>query len=91
MVLDESHKEPAQDSHNTAAPAGHEINPHMSIQLVSGDTMSNTSDADERTVACPACDSPNTIQIAARGLQYQYRDCNTEFDSGAGPMDLELG
>ena len=44
----------------------------------------------ENAVPCPACESVNTVQIAARGLQYQCRDCNNEFDSGAGPMDVEF-
>jgi ribosomal protein L37AE/L43A len=53
--------------------------------------MNDTSDADKNTVACPTCDSPNTVRIAARGLQYQCRDCSNEFDSSAGPMVIELG
>jgi ribosomal protein L37AE/L43A len=45
---------------------------------------------DESVVPCPACESANTVKIAARGLQYQCRDCNNEFDPSAGPMDIDL-
>jgi ribosomal protein L37AE/L43A len=48
------------------------------------------TDTDESAVPCPACDSTNTVQIAARGLQHHCRDCNNEFDPTAGPMDLDL-
>jgi hypothetical protein len=60
------------------------------------DTPSVTGDDpeaydDERTVPCPNCESTNTTQIAARGLQYQCRDCTNEFDPSGGPMDIDLG
>jgi hypothetical protein len=29
------------------------------------------TDEDESPVSCPACESENTVQIAARGLTYQ--------------------
>jgi ribosomal protein L37AE/L43A len=45
---------------------------------------------DENVVPCPACDSTNTVQFAARGIQYQCQDCNNEFDPSAGPMDINL-
>jgi ribosomal protein L37AE/L43A len=48
------------------------------------------ADEDENAVPCPACDSPNTTQIAVRGIQYQCRDCNNEFDPSAGPLDIDL-
>jgi ribosomal protein L37AE/L43A len=69
---------------------GHEIYNHFT--RISGEvsTMNDTSDADTSTVACPTCDSSNTVQIAARGLQYQCRDCSNEFDPTAGPMGIEL-
>ena len=53
--------------------------------------MNDTANADTSTVACPTCDSPNTVQIAARGLQYHCRDCDNEFDPTAGPMAVKLG
>ena len=54
-----------------------------------GDSMNDSLDAaaDESSVACPACDSENTVQIAARGLTYQCRDCNNEFGQNGGPME----
>jgi hypothetical protein len=75
---------------------GHETYQHAGRTARPGDTMSDTSgvsgddpDAydDERVVPCPACESPNTVQIAARGLQYQCRDCNNEFGPPGGPME----
>ena len=53
--------------------------------------MNDTANANKNTVACPTYDSPDTVQIAARGLQYLCRDCNNEFDSSAGPMAIKLG
>ncbi|HET7323909.1 MAG TPA: hypothetical protein VFJ06_06230 [Halococcus sp.] len=44
---------------------------------------------DEYVVPCPTCESANTVQIAARGLQYQCRDCNTEFDPTGGRVNVE--
>ena len=43
--------------------------------------------ADENAVPCPACDSVNTVQFAARGIQYQCRDCNNEFTPNSTPMN----
>jgi ribosomal protein L37AE/L43A len=48
------------------------------------------SDEDENVVLCPACDSANTVQFAARGIQYHCRDCNNEFDPSPGPMTVTL-
>lgn len=45
---------------------------------------------DENAVLCPACDSTNTVQFAARGLQYQCQDCNNEFNPSSDSMDADL-
>jgi uncharacterized CHY-type Zn-finger protein len=50
----------------------------------SGTSSDPETDTDESAVLCPACDSTNTVQIAARGLQHHCRDCNNEFDPTAG-------
>lgn len=48
------------------------------------------ADTDESAVPCPACNSTNTIQVAARGLQQHCRNCNNEFDPSAGPIAFDL-
>ncbi len=53
--------------------------------------MNDTANANKSTVACPTCDSPNTIEIAARGLQYHCRDYSNEFNPTAGPKAVKLG
>ncbi|WP_154020072.1 hypothetical protein [Halococcus sediminicola] len=42
---------------------------------------------DEHAIPCPTCESLNTVQIAARGLQYQCRDCNNEFAKEDRPLE----
>jgi transposase-like protein len=48
---------------------------------------SPNTDEDESPVSCPACESENTVQITARGLTYQCRDCNNEFGLNGEPME----
>jgi hypothetical protein len=67
--------------------------PVKSMSDISGtpsDDPAPEADTDESTVRCPACDSTNTIQIAARGLQHHCRDCNNAFDPSAGPIRFDL-
>lgn len=51
--------------------------------------MNDSPDTDENesAVACPACESENTVQIAARSPTYRCRDCNNEFRLDSGPME----
>lgn len=63
--------------------------------ILMGDTSEPTGDdpkayEDDRAIPCPACESPNTVQIAARGLQYQCRDCANEFNPSSESMDTDL-
>lgn len=45
---------------------------------------------DDYAVPCPACESTNTAQIAARGLQYQCRDCSNEFNPSTESLNTDL-
>lgn len=46
--------------------------------------------ADEHAVPCPTCESLNTVQIAARGLEYQCRDCSNEFAPSSEAVNTDL-
>jgi ribosomal protein L37AE/L43A len=68
---------------------GHETYPHTGRTTRLVKTMSEAPNPDKNTVACPACESENTLQSGARGPPYQCQDCDTEFDSSTGPTDVE--
>jgi transposase-like protein len=46
-----------------------------------------TVNTDESTVSCPACESENIAQIAARAPIYRCRDCNNEFRVESEPIE----
>jgi transposase-like protein len=63
--------------------------------MLMSDTPEPTGDdpeayGNEHVVPCPTCESTNTTQIAARGLQYQCRDCSNEFNPSSESMDTDL-
>ena len=80
-----------------ADPDGHETYPRVWTISRPGGTMSDrpTGDdpeayGDDRIVPCPACESTNSVQIAARGLQYQCRDCSNVFNPSTESLNTDL-